>query len=67
MVAWIVAGYALVFLLIIAVASGVAMFGTEGRRGEMAYRVLKLLLGAATGAVAVVLAVLRLYAAGLLG
>jgi hypothetical protein len=45
MVTWFLAGGGLVLLAVIAAASFVALFVGDDERREMAYRVLKLLLG----------------------
>jgi hypothetical protein len=64
MVTWLLAGYGLVLLAVIAAASFVALFVGDEERREMAYRVLKLLLGAATGAGALTLVLVRLHELG---
>lgn len=66
MLAWLVVAYAIVVLTAIAAASFVALFIPDGARREMAYRVLKLLVGAA-GIGTLVIAVQRLHQLGLLG
>jgi len=56
---WLIVGYAF-YLAITATASYVALFVDDGGRREMAYRVLKLLLGAAPSVGAFVLVLLQL-------
>jgi hypothetical protein len=47
---WLIGSYAVLILILSATASAVALFIKDKARREMAYKVLKLVLGSASGA-----------------
>ncbi|GAA4527439.1 hypothetical protein GCM10023192_10910 [Amycolatopsis samaneae] len=64
--AWLIWLFALFVITVSGAASAVALFVTDKPRREMAYRVLKLVLGTGTGAGGVLTAALKLHDVGLL-
>lgn len=64
--AWLMGGYAVLLFVLIGTASYVALFVPDAARRADAYRVLKLVLAAATGASGVLAGIVKLRQTGLL-
>jgi hypothetical protein len=64
--AWMIGGYAIVLVALTGCAGYVALFVTNQRRGERAYRILKMLLTAVTSSGGLVAVLVRLHQVGLL-
>lgn len=62
MILWLIGLYLSLLLVLIGCAGFVALFVAEDKRRRQAFKVLRLLIGASTGVVAVT--ALRLYQAG---
>jgi hypothetical protein len=65
-VTWLLGGYAVLFAALISCAAYVALFVRDKQRRADAYRVLKLILGTATGTGTMAAALVRLHDAGFL-
>jgi hypothetical protein len=63
---WLLGGYAVLMLALIACAGFVALFVADEKRRKTAYDVLRLALTTATGSAGVVAVALKLHEAGLL-
>ncbi|MFD4190805.1 hypothetical protein [Amycolatopsis thermoflava] len=64
--AWVIGGMAAFVVTVCAAAAYVALFVGDAPRREMAYRVLKLVLGAGTGTGGVLMITMKLYEIGVL-
>jgi len=62
---WLIGGYGALVFALIATAAAVALFVADKARREIAYKILKLVLGAASGA-STVAVLLKLHDAGAL-
>ncbi|WP_435581529.1 hypothetical protein [Amycolatopsis thermoflava] len=63
---WLIGGMAVFVVAVCAAAAYVALFVGDAARREMAYRVLKLVLGAGTGTGGVLMIAMKLYEIGAL-
>ncbi|MGA6165994.1 hypothetical protein [Amycolatopsis magusensis] len=66
MLQWVATGYGVLVAVLITAAAGVALFVSDTSRREMGFKVLKLVLGTATGAGGILALVVRVHEIGLM-
>ncbi|MBN6039985.1 hypothetical protein [Amycolatopsis sp. 195334CR] len=66
MLQWVATGYGVLVAVLIAAAAGVALFVPDTSQREMGFKVLKLMLGTATGAGGTLALLVRVHEIGLL-